>query len=170
MFTAEGQSASENADDLLGHQGMQGALRAWSWSGRIANMHTERLLSLIGKAAPKRPSPTIERVVGAGTLTQLLRCHKAAGGVDPRSVKRSQLLKGGVPLACERKVKNPNMRRPHMQFVNTMRRELKAQGQKRSWADLWGSIRIVFFWHELRAEVGRFEPSASWFNICCGSL
>ena len=59
-------------------------------------MNTERLLSLIRRSAAKRC--TVERLLAAGWLTQLLGKHLEAGGEDNRKLLRRSLLRMGAPL------------------------------------------------------------------------
>ena len=60
----------------------------------LSNMHTERDLALIKAAAPGK-SPSLERLLGAGHLAQILREHSAAGGMYPGLFRRSDLLEAG---------------------------------------------------------------------------
>jgi hypothetical protein len=69
--------------------------------GRVTNMGLERLLGLIKKASPAR-LPYAERLLAAGLLTQWLKPHLAAGGEDPRTVTRAQMIRDGVPIEANR--------------------------------------------------------------------
>ena len=61
----------------------------------------ERLLARLKAAWPDR-TPSIERFVGGGYLSQVLSAHLVAGGADPRVITRDELLKDGVPLRAGR--------------------------------------------------------------------
>ncbi len=141
----EAQKLGDTPQKILDHKGLQSALDTWSWVGRICNFHTERLLALFRKACPKRPMAAAERFVSAGTICQVLRCHRIAGGRDPRSIKRSQLLAAGVGLACKTKSRKENKRRSLLSFVNKRRSELCSAGVKRSREELSGSTNRVAY-------------------------
>lgn len=80
-------------------------LRMWAKDTKFTNMHIERLLSLIKSASPAK-RPYVERVLGAGFLTQFLQSHKAHGGNDPRILTREELCQQGAPLKCNRAKSN----------------------------------------------------------------
>ena len=84
------------------------ALQTWSHKTRLCNMHTERDLALVKQASPMK-NPLAERLAAAGLLTQWLRSHRAAGGVDPRGApKASDLVDAGVGLARGTKRARPS--------------------------------------------------------------
>ena len=63
------------------------------------------LLALMKKSTSV-PTPTIPRLCATSLLTQLLRDHVQAGGIDPRgNARRAELIARGVPLAaaCSKK-------------------------------------------------------------------
>ena len=92
-----GSSAVFAMDDDI-----KACLLLWARKTKVANMSLERLLALM-KASCDDDHPLIERLAAASYLTQWLRTHQAAGGVDPRRAQaRSDLLQRGVPLAAGR--------------------------------------------------------------------
>ena len=72
--------------------------------GDCCNMNCERQLALIKSATPQR-LPFAERLCAAGLLTQWLGPHTRAGGSDPRSTTRSDLINSDAPIEANR-VKN----------------------------------------------------------------
>ena len=101
------------------------AVDCWSHSAKIADMGSERLLSLIRKASPKRA--TVERLVSAGTLTQLMRVHKICGGADARTTRRQHLLEDGAPLRARKEAKKSSKRRASLTFINASRKRMKLE-------------------------------------------
>ena len=77
-------------------------------------MHCERLLALIRKMLGKEKSPDAERVCAVGLLGQLMSAHKQAGGMDPTTSTRAELLAMGAPLVTEAP---ENVQRPSAFFV-----------------------------------------------------
>jgi hypothetical protein len=72
------------------------AIRLWAKNQKVCNMHVERLLALIKKASSSCGYVHIERMMGAGFLTQLLVAHKNAGGSDPRNITAHKMENNGV--------------------------------------------------------------------------
>ena len=101
------------------------AVDCWSHAGKISDMSSERLLSLIRKGSPK--NSTVERLVSAGTLTQLMRVHRLCGGEDPTKTRRQQLLEDGVPLRAQPRVKQSSKRRASLDFINSSRKRMKLE-------------------------------------------
>ena len=107
---------------LLRHRGLMIAITIWSFVARLCNMATERLLSLIRKAAFSRCCA--ERLLAAGLLTQILKKHLAAGGRDIRKVTRSLLLQMNVPIkVAGRSAKEKQRRRPQCSFAKWCNRK-----------------------------------------------
>ena len=156
----------KEASDLFNNKFIQACLRTWSWESRITNMHTERLLSLVRRAAPKNPTPTAEKVIACGLLAQINRTHRLAGGDDLRSTSRSQLAKAGVPTRFSQKSrpKNYKKRRTVLDFINNERKLRSAQGIKRKWPD-WGRLLSYRPGHEIKlplaAQVWHRSPLAA---------
>ncbi len=93
--------------DFLNDSDLIRMLGAWSFFCKLTNMHTERLLASIKNSCPR--NPTVERLVSAGLLTQVLRTHLGSGGADPRHAATSRdLVARGVPLASSLKAKQAN--------------------------------------------------------------
>lgn len=75
------------------------AIRTWSASSKLCNMHIERCLSLF-KQSTGIDQPVVERFAACGLMAQVLRDHLAAGGMDPRGAARAgDLVQAGVPLS-----------------------------------------------------------------------
>ena len=68
----------------------------------LSNMGLERMLARFRKCAPGK-HPLIERIASAGTLSQFLASHRAAGGKHPLERQRSSLLAAGVHLKVRSK-------------------------------------------------------------------
>ena len=94
---------------------------AWSRHGRLCNMHMERLLAYVKKAAPaiNGRRPTVQRVAAAGLASAWLRSYIEAGYRGPSQITRQWARQEGAPLAAnpERKCK-PQMLRPHLLYAN----------------------------------------------------
>ena len=121
---------------------LMAGLKLWAHESRTCNMHMERLLALIRKSMGFQKSPDVERLVSAGTLTQIMKDHLLAGGSDPRFVTRQQLLDKGAPLECA--LEAPTKSKAASGFVSfrAERRPTLAEGEKdhlqevvRAWAD-----------------------------------
>ena len=106
----------------------------WAHVTKLTNMGCERILALIKKAAfgtGPDAAPDVERVAAAGTLTQWLTTHLAAGGSDPRVMTREQAIEDGAQLQCRAK-RCKRATRPAGGFVafsNHRRGERKASGE-----------------------------------------
>jgi hypothetical protein len=96
-------------------------IRRWGDTGRITNMHVERLLSLV-KASCPGAAPDLERVISAGTLTQWRRAHLASGGHDQNVTRIADLVQVGVPLvaAASNNSKQGKKRRPALDYSNSV--------------------------------------------------
>eukprot|EP00969_Alexandrium_andersonii_P245154 10834161-Alexandrium_andersonii.AAC.1 len=100
-------------------------------------MHVERLLPEVKRATDKT-LPAVERLLGAGTLTQWIHRHvHKHHGSDPRVVTRHQLLSRGTPL---RSLAKPKTGRGGMQpclaFANAEVRRLAKRTR------LTGALRL----------------------------
>lgn len=88
-------SADEMAEDGVA----MSSIRTWARKTRLSNMHLERDLALMKKASPAK-HPVVERYAACGHLAKVLRLHRDAGGIDPRSSQQaSDLVDSGVHLA-----------------------------------------------------------------------
>ena len=81
-------------------------LEAVVFCWRFCNMWCERLLALVRNYTALEGA-TCERMGATGLLGQMLTEHLRAGGDDPRSINRAQLLEDGVPLLCQKDLKIP---------------------------------------------------------------
>lgn len=95
----------------------------WTWgrTGKICNMHVERLLAFIKQQCKTMDgsAPALQRVVAAGCAGQWRRAHRECGGQDPSGSSRAALLAKGAPLragktsaSCAAKL------RPHLLYAN----------------------------------------------------
>lgn len=85
-------------ESFRGDATMMSAIEDWAAHAKLANMHTERLLSLIKKSSPGK-YPAAERICSSGYLAQWLREHRKAGGVDPRgTAANADLVDSGGPM------------------------------------------------------------------------
>lgn len=105
---------------LLAFTAAMVAIRMWVLKKSLGNMICERILALFRKSAALRCF--VERILGAGFLTQLLQAHRAAGGDDPRKLVRKTLVDLGVPLQAKRSRKKvPKGQVPkHIEFSNAL--------------------------------------------------
>ena len=87
-----------NAQEMMRDHAFLEHLKQVQSSMKITNMHMERLLARLKKAAPGK-HPLAERYVAAGTLAQHLHRHIQAGGRHPSTMKAADLIAAGVPLA-----------------------------------------------------------------------
>lgn len=133
-FSRKVKGLAGSADALMRHEPLLGAIDAWSRQGRLCNMHTERLLAAIRKATASK-APVAERLISAGTLSQVSTLHRRCGGHDPRKVTRKQVADMGAPLKSAFATRNPNMRRPHIEFINAKRAERRRAGIQLAFAD-----------------------------------
>ena len=69
-------------------------------------MWCERLLALVRNYTAMEGADC-ERMGATGLLGQMLTEHLKAGGDNPRSINRAQLLEDGVPLLCQKDLKIP---------------------------------------------------------------
>ena len=99
----------------------------WGKYGRSTNMNMERVLSEVRRATPSK-LPFAERLCAAGLLTQWLHGHKAQGGSDPRVVTRADLIRGGVPLQCNKSASARGGVQASMLYAN---HHLAAEKQRR---------------------------------------
>ncbi len=84
----------------------------------VCNMHIERLLARFKKCVHGK-HPLMEKIVAAGTLSQWLHLHMAAGGHHPTALYREDLLRQGVPLEAER-YQDGRKSRANMIYANKM--------------------------------------------------
>lgn len=103
---------------------------------KVCNMQLERLLARLKKSLSGK-HPQVERVVGAGVLTQYQHLHLKAGGTHPAAMKRKDLIADGVPLvAAEGQVKDGRKSRPNLKYLSVKYKEFKdATGQAVSAAE-----------------------------------
>jgi len=103
---------------MFNAQSFKMLMRRFGRVGRLCNMQTERLLALI-KASTDLKSPTLDRVISSGFLTQLRTEHMNAGGSDPRYVTGTALKEDGAPLQSSvRSSNHPNKVRPCILYAN----------------------------------------------------
>lgn len=95
-FGQKAQQLAIRAGGVQRHQGLMEALRLWGQEHKVCNMHVERLLALIRKAAPK--GCVAPRLCSAGTLIQATAAHRKAGGLDPRGATRSASVGWGEEI------------------------------------------------------------------------
>ena len=97
-------------------------LQTWARKGRVVNMHIERLLALIKKAAvvSQGQKPDITRLASAGLLTQWRRLHSQSGGMDFSSLanQRQHVLSRGAPVRKRPREQDPNKCRGHISWIN----------------------------------------------------
>ena len=100
------------AQAFLSDDDLKLSLQAWGRKGKATNMHLERLLARYRTAAKFGADgpPHAQRVVSGGCMSQILQSHLAAGGTDPRHIRRGELLEKGVPL---RAAKRGRQRQPN---------------------------------------------------------
>ena len=91
----------KDAESALGDQALMDGLGLWSREVQIENMKLERLLAEFRKVAGggrNCAKPSVEKIVSAGLLTQMLQLHRAAGGDEPAATTRNDLLDANVPI------------------------------------------------------------------------
>ena len=104
---------------MFNAQSFKMLMRRFGRVGRLCNMQTERLLALI-KASTDLKSPSLDRIVSSGFLTQLRQEHMNAGGADPRCVTGIALKEDGAPLRSSlHSSKQPSKVRPCLVYANT---------------------------------------------------
>eukprot|EP00974_Lingulodinium_polyedra_P060543 5837014-Lingulodinium_polyedra.AAC.1 len=84
---------------LVNDEDLKGALIAWAHTGRVCNMHVERIFARIKRAVPDDTSA--ERLSAAGFLSQVRHKHAVIGGAAG-GLTRSKLLEQEVPIAALR--------------------------------------------------------------------
>ena len=95
-FTEKILALVSTPEGFLRHRPMLLALFIWSWTARVCNMATERLIAKHRNSAPLRCYAA--RILSSGFLTQIQGTHLASRGADCRAMTRRRALKLGVPL------------------------------------------------------------------------
>lgn len=104
-------------EDMFNDLEFRRLIKTWTRRAKLCNMHLERQLALVRSSAPRR-LPNAERLCAAGLLAMVNQKHQAAGGSAPGSLKRSQLLAEGVPLASRARARRADGRaRGHITFM-----------------------------------------------------
>ncbi len=125
----------EAAQGLIKNQRFTDAIKVWSESTKLTNMHLERMLAAlkldnsISGSGKNASTPSAERLVSVGMLGQLLRAHLANGGRDPRYQTRADLRRAGVPIQADARTsetsKPPSGFVPFLAHVRNEYRELR---------------------------------------------
>lgn len=100
-FSCKVRARFASADAMLQCSDFVEGVRLWARTSHVTNMHIERLLALIKRAAGGRKPWPLERYMADGLLTQFISSHLAAGGRDPRVWTRSNLTDEGVVVEAE---------------------------------------------------------------------
>jgi hypothetical protein len=116
------------------------------------NMGLERLLSLIKCSSPSvgRRKPAAERLWAAGTLTQMMQRHLAAGRRDFRGhMRRSSLAKLGVRIRAVNRKRSRASQAWHLRYSNSKLKEHpdREHGRRefsREWKALTGEQQTAF--------------------------
>ena len=91
-------------------------LRTYAEQKRLSNMHLERALASVRRTTPSNHAD-IERITCAGGLAAWLQHHVSHGGADPNCASRQALLREGVPLEAQAKIKRKRVD-AHFAFIN----------------------------------------------------
>ena len=94
-------------------------------------MHLERMLARLKKSTPQK-LPNAERLCAAGAVSEWVRTHVDAGGSDPRTTLRSELIRQGAPLQCGRKLSARGGMRASIAWANDKLRKDKERGISRN--------------------------------------
>jgi len=108
----------ESEEAFLADRKIQTTLKLWAKKARLCNMHIERLFALIRQSFAQKV-PSLERLVSAGLLSQVLGIHLQHGGVHPDSMSRRSLIEAGCPIAAAADVPEamPTRARGHLAFL-----------------------------------------------------
>eukprot|EP00969_Alexandrium_andersonii_P308173 13621483-Alexandrium_andersonii.AAC.1 len=90
----------QNSAELGSDACLKAALLNWGRCAKVTNMHVERMLSRLKRATPAK-LPYAERLLAAGAVAEWLHRHAKAGGQNPRTTTRAQLLASGAPLRAK---------------------------------------------------------------------
>ena len=121
------RSIASTANALMKHTALIAALGLWSRIAKVTNMNTERDLATVRRCTPKNCHA--DRFLCTGFLGLVLRCHRNAGGDDPRLCTRAELKAKKAPLACVEKdeqAQHPAKRRKRVDLRNGIVSEAKA--------------------------------------------
>ena len=151
-FTEKVLALVSTPEGLLRHRPMLLALFIWSWTARVCNMATERLIGQIRKSAPLRCFAA--RLFSSGFLTQIQRKHLASGGEDCRAMTRRRALKVGVPLrVAHRRVATPSKLSDFAFWANRQqvrgREEGRARGDRAAYLTRMRNLKEA--WSAMRA-------------------
>jgi hypothetical protein len=126
-FGAKLKGVHIRPEDLLGDSELMSLLELWVKCSRICNMHLERMLASVRKAAPGK-CPNSERMCAAGLLRQTLAEHTRAGGLHPAAATRKDLVSEGVPLLSnvQAAVAMPSKARGHISYSKKQVAEARA--------------------------------------------
>ena len=143
-FTEKVLALVSTPEGLLRHRRMLLALFIWSWTARVCNMATKRLIAQIRKSAPLRCFAA--RLLSSGFLTQIQRKHLASGGEDGRVMTRRRALKVGVPLrVAHRRVATPSKLSDFAFWANRQqvrgREEGRARGDRAAYLTRMRNLR-----------------------------
>ena len=142
-----------SAAELLRKRCVRAGMRAWRDSAKIANMHTERLLSLIRTSAPGKCSA--ERVLSAGLLSQVRQVHRRCAGVDAGFRSSRRLRADGVPLRQKRRERTSAKAKWQRRFgIGELQRVFNFE-----WAEHVAAVRAS-------GDLRRFRPRHEYKDIC----
>ena len=95
----------ETLDQFRSCPHLRNLMRNWGNTGKLCNMHTERILKDVKQATPVK-HPIVERFLAAGCLKQFITRHVCSfGGDDPRVITTKRLVAAGAPLHANRAAK-----------------------------------------------------------------
>jgi hypothetical protein len=103
--------------ELWRDPGFNATMLNWR-SSPLANMSIENLLALLKASCPDR-SPLVERLLTAGSLTQVLSSFINSGREDPRVLSRASLCENGAPINAARSKNETKRTLPaNLRFAN----------------------------------------------------
>jgi hypothetical protein len=150
LFARPLRSAGVTAETLI--QRIGDMLEAIGQFAQGTNMGLERLLSLIKCSAPSvgRRHSSAERIWAAGTLTQVMQRHLAAGHSDFRGhMRRSSLKKLGVRIRVVKRRRSRASQSWHLRYASWKLNEHPERAHDRSlfareWKTLTGEQQTAF--------------------------